>query len=398
MCYSNMRVSESGVMWCFRPMSHVESTPQRLQSLDLLRLGLCILVMVTHARRLFAIDVPAWLTKGPLDGKAGVVLFFVLSGHVLSRSLARTPLSWNGYCKYMIRRAFRLFPAYWVALALTFVILVWLKSDDFSTLSAGVPDFIGRNDAAWGQWFLHLFLVVPGMQSDFALPTVWSLMTEAKVSLLIFPVLGWTLLRLSLWQASGVTALLAAGSGLLHDHVIGTAAYLGIFAIGTLLTRVPERWWQSLASWGWWCILLTGIMVYSCMSLRYLLPSVWQGYYLCAIGAAAIIACVSKWPAMSKRMHAMNALVATDISYGIYLLHYPVLLAFLHLGEQFGFNATPRTLLMFAAMAATVVLAWLMAHTVEIPMARLGRQLSRMALNDPEHLPGKRANEAIASR
>lgn len=335
--------------------------------------------MATHARRLFEIHVPAWLTKGPLDGKAGVILFFVLSGHVLSRSLARTPFSWNGYRHYLLRRVFRLFPAYWAALALTFVVLVWLKGDTIATVSAGLPEFITRKDPGWNQWFLHMFLVVPGMQSDFALPTVWSLMTETKVSLLAFPVLGWTLLRLPFWQASALTVLLAAGSAFLHAHVVGTAAYLGIFAIGTLVTLAPENWWRSLAPWGWWCILLAGLALYSCMSLRYRLPNVWHGYYLCAIGAAAIIACVSKWPALSRRMHAFQALLGTDVSYGIYLLHYPVLLAFLHLGDEFGFASTLRFLPALAAMAVTIILAWLLAHTVERPMARLGRQLSGRA-------------------
>lgn len=98
-----------------------------------------------------------------------------------------------------------------------------------------------------------------------------------------------------------------------------------------------------------------------------------MGYYLCAAGAAAIIACVSCWPALGRRMHCLCSLVGVDLSYGIYLLHYPVLLLFFKLAGDFGLMDDAR---LGPAMAATVVLARILAHAVEIPMVRLGRQVA----------------------
>jgi exopolysaccharide production protein ExoZ len=350
-------------------MSDAASPPQRLKSLDLLRLGLSLLIMLTHARRLFEIEVPVWLTKGLLDGKGGVVLFFVLSGHVLTRSLKHVLISWDAGRQFLIKRVFRLFPLYWVALVITFAILTWIKS----TGADGPVTFLRQDGPGWGQWLLHSALLVPGMQSDFALPTVWSLMTESKVSLLAFPIFGWAMLRLPPWCVVGLTAMLVFGSDFLFTHVIGTAAYLGIFALGGLLARVPEGWWRRVPVPGWWALLLAGCAAYSCMSLRYRLPNVWMGYYLCAGGGAAIIACVSYWTALSRRMHSLQSRIGVDLSYGIYLLHYPMLLAFC----QFcGASEVFHPLLAQAAMVATVALAWFLAHAVEIPMSRLGRQLA----------------------
>ena len=139
--------------------------------------------------------------------------------------------------------------------------------------------------------------------------------------------------------------------------------------------RVPEGWWRHLTLPGWCCLLLAGLAAYSCMSLRYHLPSIWIGYYLCALGAAVVIACVSFWPALGRRMHALHSLVGVDLSYGIYLLHYPVLLMFFKLAAGLGFLGGFRFLPALAAMGVTVVLAWIMAHVVEIPMVRLGRQV-----------------------
>lgn len=356
-------------------MATSTESDKRLKSLDFLRLVLSLLVMVTHARRMFHIDVPVWLTKGPMDPKAGVFLFFVLSGYVLSQSLHKMPLSWEGYRNYIIKRTCRLFPPYWVALCMTFAILFLLKNYGSRALS-GAPEFLSITDFGWCQWVLHVFLVVPGMRSDFAMPTVWSLMTEAKVSLLAFPFLGWALIRLPIWRALGLTVSLVFGSAFLNTYLIGTAAYLGLFAMGAILARVPYHCWQKVTERRLWpLILLAGLGFYSCMSARFCLPSIWLGYYLCGFGSVLIIATISRWPWMSRYIDSVQSRFGLDISYGIYLLHYPMLLAFESLRDESS-SATPsRFLPALAAMLVTVVLAWVLACTVEKPMARLSKRL-----------------------
>lgn len=336
--------------------------------------------MITHARRMFGIDVPVWLTKGLFDAKGGVVLFFVLSGYVLTKSLQRSPVSWSAYRQFIIKRAFRLFPLYWAGLLLAFAVLTWVKFSAGEPDAAGSVGFLRMSGPCWGQWFLHTALLIPGMDSDFALPSVWSLMTEAKISMLAFPFYGWAVLRLPAWIVTGVVAALVVGSGYLNQHLFGTAAYLGIFGIGALLARVPERQWLQLSSTVWRVMLLAGGGMYACMSLRYLLPSVWIGYYLCALGSALIITCVSRWPYLSRHMHEWYSALDVDLSYGIYILHYPVLLAaFKMAGGTKGAGMVNCALL---AMGVTVFLAWVLARTVEIPMIKLGRKLAGPQVNE----------------
>ncbi len=360
-------------------MSHEDKPARRLKSLDLLRLGLALLIMVTHTRRIFEIGFPVWLTKGPLDGKGGVVLFFVLSGYVLTKSLAFRPISWEEWRHFVIKRVFRLFPLFWVALVLASVVLTWIKAHGGLPAAGDSLAFLSQEGQDWRQWLLHIPLVVPGMQADFVLPTVWSLMTEAKVSLLVFPFLGWAILRLPWWGAAGMTAMLALGSDFFFNHIIGTAAYLGMFALGALLARVPEAWWRRMTPAGWCCLLLAGLAAYSCMSFRYQMPSVWIGYYLCALGAVCVIACAAFWPSLGRRMHSLHSLVGVDLSYGVYLLHYPVLLMFFKLASGMELLGDLRFLPALAAMGATVALAWILAHLVEIPMVRLGRLVAGKA-------------------
>lgn len=356
-------------------MNSASNIATRLKSLDLLRLLLCLWVMLTHARRIFGVSFPVWLTKGMLDAKGGVVLFFVLSGYVLTKSLARSPVSVRAYLNYIVKRVCRLFPMYWAALLLTFVVLLWIKREGLGWWGSESVHFLRQEGFGIKQWLLHIALMVPGMDSEFALPTVWSLMTESKISLFAFPLFGWLMLRSPMWVAICISAVLVGGSDFLYTRVLATAAYLGMFGIGATLAKVSDEAWARLPAVIWWIVLFLGCVMYSCMSFRYDLPSVWIGYYLCAVGSGLIIACVGHWPALSKSMHAVYSLVGLDLSYGIYILHYPILVAFLKVGG--GKSIQHPMLWGSLAMVASVALAWVLAHLVEIPMIKFGRRLTQ---------------------
>ena len=84
----------------------------RLPGVDMLR-GLAVAgVVCNHLGAYLQVQVP-WI--GRLGGLLGVELFFVISGFLIARSCAALPLG-----PYLVRRAFRIFPVYWVVvLALT---------------------------------------------------------------------------------------------------------------------------------------------------------------------------------------------------------------------------------------------------------------------------------------
>jgi exopolysaccharide production protein ExoZ len=355
-------------------MSSSNSAVPRVKSLDLLRLLLCLLVLLTHGRRIFDVSFPVWLTKGLFDAKSGVVLFFVLSGYALTKSLARSSISLASYKGYIIKRVFRLFPMYWASLLLTFVVLSWIKMEDLGWWGEEPVAFLTGQGFGLNQWLLHVVLLIPGMNSEFALPTVWSLMAESKISLIAFPFFGWAMLRFPFWATIGTTALFVFGSHFLYE-ILHTAAYLGMFSIGAVLARITEKSWSRIPTAGWVIMLLVGCGMYSCMSLRFSLPSVWMGYYLCATGSGLIIACVAHWPTLSGPMHRLYSSIGVDLSYGIYILHYPVLVAFRKLGGGFVFQHPVESGLL--AMGTSVALAWILAHAVEIPMMNLGRHLAQ---------------------
>lgn len=356
-----------------KPVKLAGAGPERIIALDALRVIAAFIVLAQHFRLVFELHWPEWLRKGVFDSKAAVMLFFVLSGYVLALSLGGKAPSFRAYIRFGIRRVFRLYPVYWAALLLALVAL-WAVQHVGAGQVTGLPAwFLDGKGMQWKQWLLQSTLVAPGMKSDFALPTVWTLMTEAKVSM-IFPLLAWGILRSPGWLACSIVAVLVLGSDWLDQHVVGTAAFLGMFALGTLLCRVPAAFWGRLNQACWWGLLALGLVLYAAISWRYVMPSIWLGYYLCGLGSLIFIAAGIHWEGMRSALTRLQKLLRVDLSYSIYILHYPVLVA---LKKLCGSTLASSPWLAFAlALFSTAGLGLVLHYLIEAPAIRMGRHLT----------------------
>lgn len=346
----------------------------RIIALDALRVIAAFIVLAQHFRLVFELRWPEWLRKGLFDSKAAVMLFFVLSGYVLSLSLGSKAPSFNAYVKFGVRRLLRLYPVYWAALLLAFMVLLAVQQTGAGQVTGLPAWFLDAPGLQLKQWFLQSTLVAPGMKSDFDLPTVWTLMTEAKVSI-VFPFLAWSILRSSPPIACALVAALVLGSHWLDQHIVGTAAFLGMFALGTLLCRVPPAVWTRLNNTTWSGLLLLGLVLYATISWRYVMPSIWLGYYLCGLGSLILIAGTIHWPLMRSALTRLQHLLRIDLSYSIYILHYPVLVALKKIAGPA--VATSPWLAFILAVTLTVALGLLLHYTLEQPAIELGRRLTR---------------------
>ncbi len=350
------------------------ATHERIIALDALRVIAAFIVLAQHFRLVFELHWPEWLRKGVFDSKAAVMLFFVLSGYVLALSLRSKVPSFTAYVKFGIRRIMRLYPVYWAALLLALIVL-WSVQQRGAGQVTGLPAwFLDGNGLQLKQWFLQSTLVAPGMKSDFALPTVWTLMTEAKISM-VFPLLAWVILRSPGWLAGTVVAALVLGSAWLDQHVVGTAAFLGMFGLGTLLCRVPSNFWSKLNHAIWGCLLILGLALYASISWRYVMPSIWLGYYLCGFGSLIIIAGTIHWPPMRLVLTRLQDCLQVDLSYSIYILHYPILVALKKLAGP-DVSGSPVVAFIIATLT-TLGLALLLHFVLEKPAIKLGQWLTR---------------------
>jgi len=162
------------------PHLGVSSVPNlnHLPALDGLR-GLAVVLVLAHNFDIIA------LPSGPVEhvidlalniGWIGVQLFFVLSGFLITRILLQTQNSANYYSAFFGRRVLRIFPLYYSALLVAFVVLPWLGQ-----ASAGLAH--DQAQQAWLWLYLSNWSGLLNFESH-VFPHFWSLAIEEQFYLL----------------------------------------------------------------------------------------------------------------------------------------------------------------------------------------------------------------------
>jgi peptidoglycan/LPS O-acetylase OafA/YrhL len=214
--------------------------PRRLTALDGLRFAAAVAVLFYHY---FASNHDAWGGQGTVDlfphlqplavfGSFGVQLFFVISGFVILMS------AWGRDVRgFTASRVARLFPAYWVSVALMLVLLL--------VVAPGQKD-VTVGDAAANLTMFQRALGVHDLEAVY-----WTLWSELRFYVLVGILLAVGLTRervlafATLWPVAGTIAV-QAKSELWSTVLVGADAPL--FAGGMvlfLLTRRP----RSLLLW-----------------------------------------------------------------------------------------------------------------------------------------------------
>src|SRR5579863_2360622 len=107
-----------------------------------------------------------WFLPVGMIGQAGVAIFFVISGFCIHLSFQQHGKEWRGF---FVRRFFRIYPAYLMALFFSFLILA---------TNPGLDIFSGE---FWKQLLAHVFLVHNLSADTYSgvNASLWSLAVEA---------------------------------------------------------------------------------------------------------------------------------------------------------------------------------------------------------------------------
>jgi peptidoglycan/LPS O-acetylase OafA/YrhL len=349
--------------------------PSRLHGLDGLRglaaLGVVALHVCVYAARPWAPwDVGDGLIKGL---RLGVVLFFVLSGFLLARpwlAASRGEREPPSTRRYLIRRAGRVLPAYYAALLVAVLAIAGTGNPRMAT-ARDVPLLL----------LVHQNLS-PVVQ-DKLIPPAWTLGVETSFYLLL-PLAGLALVR---WGTStrrrvGL-CLLAVGASVAFNGLVDIAlpahwhrtlpadAYafaLGICAAALVAERRPSRRQRgALVAAGWALVTLDALA-----HVPWQLPGhdVWWDLPAAA-GFAAVVAAAATGPAGVLGSPPLRWLGAR--SYGLYLVHYPVVLAFT---SRHALPEAPLVALA-AVLALSLVVAEVLLRVVERPGMRLAARLAQ---------------------
>ena len=348
--------------------------PGYIPQFDGLRGVAILMVLIGHSGFLEALP-----HLGGLEyTRFGVDLFFVLSGFLITGILLDAKGSENYFRNFYARRALRIWPLYYIILFVAFAVTPMLAPS--AKPEAGVwPAFV---------FYVQNIALVHRDTYPFGLGATWSLAVEEQFYL-TWPLLVFLLKRraLALISVSLVFVSLSLRlAGYFHDAPSGfvhqfTLSRLDAIAFGTLAAlwlRSPsctlDRW--RLRAYQFLALGLTGVILARVLMHR---NSSIVGYTFLAIAFSGLLGISLVSDARSSLLgRALSAgwlRYIGKISYGIYLLHYPLFLLWAHWFASQNFlpvNEVARNVLAFAGqMLLAVLAASLSWHLLEKPILRL---------------------------
>ena len=330
-----------------------------------------VVVLLHHASFLFATTPKFryWSEVG-LNAHAAVMLFFVLSGYVLSRSLSGPEFTAGRIGEFYLARGFRIYPALWIACGLGVLYLAFLN---FAVPTLHVSS-----------WYLGFFRTFPspeqivanltlGKASSTIVPPSWSIFVEMLGSLVLpaFVIANRRGLGLVALAATIVLAVVAANNGRME-----ALTYLPSFCIGSLAFRYQDRLQPYFANLPMLIVCFVGVQFFRRLSPAWrfemsyvaLTPTLIESFF-----AAGIVLSVATRPVHSLRNRALIWL--GDISYSLYLVHFALMSA---LAKVIGTIDAPvdalAAALMVATFASAVFVAWGCYVFVERPGIAIGKR------------------------
>lgn len=299
-------------------------------------------------------------------GRLGVVLFFLVSGYIITFTSMREDRR-----AFAIKRVMRLGPPLIAAMAVTWLcakIVVRLGSAPFGSHLDGV-----------GQLILGLTLL-DGWVGPRAMEVTWTLVIEVIFYSLTFAFLGMsrnsperaTWIMTGTWAA--ITLIVAITPGLSTSENSWLPRYVGFLLMGRCIflhqsgkIRLPGALLHtSLTA----LVFMSFAQTFSPGHLGGATSPAAEPIYSYAWAIVIFLAFLYWAPSRTVQPFTMLG----NLSYSLYLLHIPVGFLVLEVTTRLGFASDLKILL---AISASFVAAWICYQTVEQPAQRLARRYLR---------------------
>lgn len=321
-----------------------------------------------------------WQPFRPINfGWLGVPLFFVLSGYLLGGKLLDQTLDSRRLKHYWTRRFLRIYPAVWLQLPVMLMIAWWLPE------LIGAPDWgaLLRNATLW----IHL---PPWMTKP--LNGVWWTLPVELMFYIVLPVIvvlsrrigiaATVVLAFAITMAWRIAVIVYYGDGGYGGREFITSALpgsLASFVLGMALNRLPKRLSQPAT------LTLLGFLLLAWLLLTEWLvdnlATYWNGSWIFVVWdpimytlIAALVFVVLHGDRIAQALSARWLVWLGEISFGLYLWHFPVVQVLDHLfGMRLG-SASGSLIALAVCLVATIVLAAVSYYLVERPVMGWGKR------------------------
>jgi peptidoglycan/LPS O-acetylase OafA/YrhL len=328
-------------------------------------LGHCLGALPAETRA----AIPSWLQRWPLalaaDGSDAVVIFFILSGYVLTPPFfgPRPPR----YLSFLIKRFCRIYLPFAAVLACAVVAYSFL---DLWRLPID-GNIRTSNPVLSAGAMAHTFLMT-GAYLDYD-PPMWSLVHELRISA-IFPLIAlvagvrppWLALLASILFSAAVSRLVHVPEAVLAN--LGeTARWVWLFVLGAILAVHHDAigtWFARLPLWVKIAGLVAALILLSHEHIY------WE---FSNFGAAGLFLIAIHSRRAARILEWRPVAYLGLISYSVYLVHAPLLIVL----TRGLWGIVPYWACVAAVPFLTILLAALSYQLIERPAKELGSLLAR---------------------
>jgi peptidoglycan/LPS O-acetylase OafA/YrhL len=359
-----------------RAPADVGRPPQWLAGLDGVRGLAALFVVVNHvflrAFPGYPVDNAPFWAGWFIYGRFAVVVFIVLSGFSLALSPARRGWRLDGASRFARRRALRILPAYYAALAFSLAV-AWLV---IPPPGEAVP---GAKSVVVNGLLVQNLVGAPTPDRSF-----WSIAVEAQLYVL-FPLLLLIVRRWGPVVMVATVTLVVATVGILGPHISHLDVFViqsppdlaALFAVGVVTAGIVSAG-GARTSWPWAGLALAAAAPVFAVIARQ--GSVWTLDHLfwvdLALGPA--VACLLAGLAAGRPVPVLRLLETRPIrnlgssSYSLYLTHGPIVVV---VYEKLVAGRVPQGVPAFVVTLAlvvplTIAFARVFASVFEIPFRR----------------------------
>ncbi len=314
-------------------------------------------------------------------GGAGVDIFFVLSGFIITYTSIKNLTHSDNVMPFLRRRIVRVFPTYWIIITGFLLLQVFFSSFYKTHYSFNIRNILSTyfllpghtmiNGVSWTLtyelFFYFLFTLA------FILPTkklIYLVFTFYTVVLILLPVFGYYASNPNYWVN-------------LLTHPMNTEFFMGILA-ALIIPYIPSKMCIPFVAGGCILFLVGGILG----NRQFIVVNdIFNRVILFGIPAFFIIVGLVKFE-LHKSIEVHNIfLLLGEASYSLYLLHLPILVAFTRIIARSGItNSVEIHILLFVAIVMICFVSILFYKWIEKPI------ISKL-----NKLPKKQASVPVAN-
>jgi peptidoglycan/LPS O-acetylase OafA/YrhL len=363
-------------------------------ALDVLRLIAATLVMVGHVELILNYRWMEGFMSASLvheSGKAGVAIFFALSGFLLAKIAMEEKESKDGFCikQFVKKRALRILPLYYFIMIVAFFFLA--KSNVFyvenqteelrllfvQKLLLYVALLPQLNDVFFNEkvsTVLQFWTI--GSEVIFYLILPFLIRAKKPLKAMITAFIAFTILKYSLQLLVGKTPFEGIVSTLYYIMLFNRIECLLLGAIAAVLMHQKHKWAVSLASKDN-MIFGTGLIVLMLIMHRRIITGFDYALYTAAIIPFLLyFTAPERKPSNSKLMKLLT--YGGKISYSIYLTHIIVLMAVWYFIYEYTLLAENSFTIAFYAvgMVAVYAVSAITYRFIELPFLNMKKKSS----------------------